>query len=142
MKGRRRGSTPMEPICTVTVCRRRWPNCRPETASQTCADGLPPFTVTRRRLLTQPITLLRDLHCIRAGEVYFDVPRPTGRLPIPRHPVVRSDKPELRQQLTDPKRRISLGSFFLRSPPGFAGSVRRPLTPRQVFKHACGNSQL
>ena len=67
----------------------------------------------RPRLLTQPITLMRDLHCIRAGEVYFlGYRRPTGRLPIPRHPVVRSDKPELRQQLTDPKRVICLGSFF------------------------------
>src|SRR4029077_6486249 len=46
------------------------------------------------------------------AETIFRLSRPTGRLPIPRHPAARSDKPELRQQLTDPKRVICLGSFF------------------------------
>jgi hypothetical protein len=78
------------------------------------ANGLiSPALIRTPRLLTQAITLMRDLHCIRAGEAYFPFyqGRP-GDSPSPDTPVVRSDKPELRQQLTDPKRRICLGSFF------------------------------
>ena len=72
------------------------------------------------RLLPQPITLIRDPDCICAGEAYFRQIKADRATPhIPRHPVVRSDKPELRQQLTDPKRRICLGSFFS---PGLAAS--------------------
>src|ERR1700756_4115951 len=100
MKRPRRGSAPLAPDRIVTVFRGGGATPPSVRVGPNGLISIAPLCAPR--LLTQPITLMRDLHCIRAGESYFpSYRRPTGRLPIPRHPVVRSDKPELRQQLTD-----------------------------------------
>src|SRR5690348_1409812 len=77
---------PMGPICTVMVYRRRptwcphWPLGRPPSrGADSFAWILPswaelgPWAAQRplTGLLTQPITLIRDLDCIRADRAYF-----------------------------------------------------------------------
>ncbi len=77
---------PMGPTCTVMVYYR---SCRLDLAKlgpqigQAAGKPVP-------RLLTQPITLIRDLHCIRAAEAYFTrikADRATPHPPTPRRPV-------------------------------------------------------
>jgi hypothetical protein len=88
----------MEPICTVMVYRGHKPKSVSKSAGLTfrvnpCATvgwTALTFPLTPPRLLTQPITLIRDPHCIRAGEAYFlaiKADRATPHPPTPRRPV-------------------------------------------------------
>jgi hypothetical protein len=56
---------------------------------------------------------MRDLHCIRAGGVYFHgIKAWLDDSPSPDTPSSSQDKPELRQQLKDPKRVFAWGLSF------------------------------
>ena len=58
--------------------------------------------------------------------------RPAGRLPIPRHPAARLNKPKFEATTKSPKRVFCLGVFFV------AGG----LIPRQIAKQARGHGKL
>ena len=66
----------------------------------------------RLRVFPQQITLTRDPHCIRARGAYFLGQGKARWRPIPDTPAARPDKPNLRQQLANPRRFVAWGSFF------------------------------
>src|SRR5579872_6918804 len=60
--------------------------------------------------LTEPITLIRDLDCIRAGGTYFAVIKADWAAPHPpRHPAVQSDNPEFEATTKGPQAAYLLG---------------------------------
>jgi hypothetical protein len=82
----------MAPICTVMVYRNRLAR-RLDIAVRRPLElaGTGPIpALTLPRLLPQPLTLIRDLDCIRAGGGYFALikaDRATPHPPTPRRPV-------------------------------------------------------
>jgi hypothetical protein len=66
------------------------------------------LSADRLRVLPQQTTLNRDPHCIRGAGSYFLGQGRPGSAPSPDTSAVRPDKPNLRQQLPNPKR-FSLG---------------------------------
>jgi hypothetical protein len=103
------------------------------------------LSARRLRVLPQRPTLNRDPHCIRGAGSYFLVKARLGSAPSPDTPAVRPDKPDLRQQLPNPKR-FSLGVLLClasadteRAP--MRGSLAKALVLREVTKQACRNCE-
>jgi hypothetical protein len=81
----------MGPTCTVMVLPEPDKSLAYFVSIPTAgAVGTGPTGFAAPRLLTQPITLIRDLHCIRASGAYFariKADRATPHPPTPRRPV-------------------------------------------------------
>jgi hypothetical protein len=79
----------MGPICTVMVYLNRLIR-GPDVPLKVRDAGAIPKPHTALRVLTQPITLMRDMHCIRGSVAYFHeikADRATPHPPTPRRPV-------------------------------------------------------